>query len=97
MLRRFRYSLTGKFRVTADMVFYGQPVMMMVPSASVKGPIAFTVDLSRLKPDVQKVAFTVTCDGSQTVSSCNLSIQIESGNTSLVSGQVELSGRQEAA
>ncbi len=47
---------------------------------------------------MQKVAFTVTCDGSHTVSSLNhLSIQIESGNTSLISGQVELSGRQEAA
>ena len=63
-----------------------------------KGPIAFSPLTVPLKPDVQKVAFTVTCDGSHTVSSLNhLSIQIESGNTSLISGQVELSGRQEAA
>ncbi len=99
-LRRFDYSLTGKFGVTAIWSFYGQPRNEDGSiSFSAEGTNSvFTVDLSRLKPDVQKVAFTVTCDGSHTVSSLNhLSIQIESGNTSLISGQVELSGRQEAA
>ncbi|EPZ0605046.1 tellurium resistance system protein TerA (plasmid) [Klebsiella pneumoniae] len=96
----FRLFADGKVRGDSDMVFYGQPRNEDGSiSFSTEGTNSvFTVDLSRLKPDVQKVAFTVTCDGSHTVSSLNhLSIQIESGNTSLISGQVELSGRQEAA
>ncbi len=96
----FRLFADGKVRGDSDMVFYGQPRNEDGSiSFSAEGTNSvFTVDLSRLKPDVQKVAFTVTCDGSHTVSSLNhLSIQIESGNTSLISGQVELSGRQEAA
>jgi tellurite resistance protein TerA len=40
----------------------------------------------------------VTCDGSHTVSALNnLSILVESGASQLISGQVELTGRQEAA
>ena len=96
----FRLFADGKVRGDSDMVFYGQPRNEDGSiSFSTEGTNSvFTVDLSRLKPDVQKVAFTVTCDGSHTVSSLNhLSIQIESGNTSLISGQVELNGRQEAA
>ena len=81
-------------------MFYGQPrnddgTVSLVSEGQYS---TFTVALNRLKPDVQKIAFTVTCDGGQTVSGLrNLSIDVEQGATGLVSGSVELSGRQEAA
>ncbi|MCZ8781115.1 TerD family protein [Escherichia albertii] len=96
----FRLFANGKVRGDSDMVFYGQPCNEdgSVSFSTEGNNSIFTVALSRLKPDVQKVAFTVTCDGIHTVSSLNnLSILIESGNTLLISGEVELSGRQEAA
>ncbi|SPW86912.1 TerA [Escherichia coli] len=89
-----------KVQGDADMVFYGQPrnddgTVSLVSEGQYS---TFTVALNRLKPDVQKIAFTVTCDGGQTVSGLrNLSIDVEQGATGLVSGSVELSGRQEAA
>ncbi len=82
------------------MVFYGQPRNDdgTVSPVSEGQYSTFTVALNRLKPDVQKIAFTVTCDGGQTVSGLrNLSIDVEQGATGPVSGSVELSGRQEAA
>ncbi|HHP6172722.1 TPA: TerD family protein, partial [Escherichia coli] len=96
----FRLYADGKVQGDADMVFYGQPrnddgTVSLVSEGQYS---TFTVALNRLKPDVQKIAFTVTCDGGQTVSGLrNLSIDVEQGATGLVSGSVELSGRQEAA
>lgn len=100
MLRRFACMPTGRCRVMRTWCFMVSHVTMMVPSALVsEGQYStFTVALNRLKPDVQKIAFTVTCDGGQTVSGLrNLSIDVEQGATGTVSGSVELSGRQEAA
>ena len=82
------------------MVFYGQlrnddGTVSLVSEGQYS---TFTVALNRLKADVQKIAFTVTCDGGQTVSGLrNLSIDVEHGATSLVSSVVDLTGRQEAA
>jgi len=96
----FRLFASGKVNGDADMVFYGQPVNDdRTISLTTEGHnSAFAVDLSRLKPEVQKVAFTVTCDGNQTVAGLQrLVIQIESANQVQLSGTVELNGRQEAA
>ncbi|WP_039057619.1 TerD family protein [Enterobacter sp. Bisph1] len=96
----FRLFADGKVQGDADMVFYGQPRNDdgSISLASEGQFSTFTVCLNQLNTDVQKVAFTVTCDGGQTVSALrNLSIEVEQGATSLVSGLVDLSGRQEAA
>ncbi|MCS3430819.1 TerD family protein [Klebsiella sp. BIGb0407] len=96
----FRLYADGKVQGDADMVFYGQPRNNdgSVSLVSEGQNATFTVALNRLRPDVQKVAFTVTCDGGQTVSGLrNLSIDVEQGTTRLISGVVELSARQEAA
>ncbi|WP_312176011.1 TerD family protein [Pseudescherichia sp.] len=96
----FRLFADGKVQGDADMVFYGQPrnddgTIGVVSEGQYS---TFTVSLHRLKADVQKVAFTVTCDGGQTVSGLrNLSIEVEQDATSLVTGIVDLTGRQEAA
>ncbi|VEI63240.1 General stress protein 16U [Serratia rubidaea] len=82
------------------MVFYGQPrndddsISLVNEGQST----LFTVSLNRLHAEVQKVAFTVTCDGQQTVAALgNLRIDVEQGASCLAGGQVELAGRQEAA
>jgi len=96
----FRLYAGGKVQGDADMVFYGQlrnddGTVSLVSEGQYS---TFTVALNRLKNDVQKIAFTITCDGGQTVSGLrNLSIDVEQGATSLVSGIVDLTGRQEAA
>lgn len=96
----FRLYADGKVQGDTDMVFYGQPRNDDGSiSLTNEGQNAiFTVALNHLKPDVQKVAFTVTCDGGQTVSSLrSLSIDVAQGASGIVNGVVELTGRQEAA
>jgi len=96
----FRLFANGKVQGDADMVFYGQPRNDdgSISLVSEGHNSTFTVSLHQLKAEVQKVAFTVTCDGGQTVSSLRtLAIDVMQGATSLVSGNVDLSGRQEAA
>ncbi|MCE9991106.1 TerD family protein [Enterobacter asburiae] len=96
----FRLYADGRVQGDADMVFYGQLRNDdgSISLASEGQYSTFTVALNRLKADVQKVAFTVTCDAGQKVSGLrNLSIDVEQGATSLVSGIVDLTGRQEAA
>jgi tellurite resistance protein TerA len=96
----FRLFANGKVQGDADMVFYGQPRNddATISLVNEGHNTTFTVLLNRLTADVQKVAFTVTCDGGQVVSGLrNLSIQVEKGNEVLIAGTVELTGRQEAA
>ncbi|ANI30326.1 tellurium resistance protein TerA [Yersinia entomophaga] len=96
----FRLFANGKVQGDADMVFYGQPVNNdnTVSLVAQGNDTLFTVDVTRLRSDVEKVAFTVTCDGNQTVSGLQrLSVQVEDGNDVLICGNVELTGRQEAA
>lgn len=96
----FRLFADGKVQGDADMVFYGQPRNNdgSISLVNEGQHSTFTVSLHQLKADVQKVAFTITCDGGQTVSGLrNLSIEVEQGSTSLIDGTVSLAGRQEAA
>lgn len=96
----FRLFASGKVNGDADMVFYGQPENDdRTISLKTEGHHSlFSVDLSRLRPEVQKVAFTVTCDGGRTVAALQrLAIQVEQNSEVLMSGNVELAGRQEAA
>lgn len=96
----FRLFASGKVQGDADMVFYGQPQNddRTISLTGQNTNTAFTVDLPRLNANVQKVAFTVTCDSVPTVAGLQrLSIQVESANEVLLSGNVDLNGRQEAA
>lgn len=96
----YRLFEGAKVNGDADMVFYGQTqnddrTLIL----NVEGNVStFTVDLNRLYGSVQKVAFAITCDGSQTVSGLQrLAIQVESGGEVLLTGNVDVNGRKEAA
>lgn len=96
----FRLYASGKVKGDTDMIFYGQPKSddATVSLVNEGNNSSFAVDVSRLHADVQKIAFTVTCDGNQTVAGLQrLAIQVEADNEVLVAGAVELAGRQEAA
>lgn len=96
----FRLFANGKVKDDLDMIFYGQP-------KNENGSISwernnrnnqFMVDLSRLSGDVQKIAFTITCDEYEPISNLkNLSIQLEHDNEVFAYGEVDITGRQEKA
>ncbi|MBD2795982.1 TerD family protein [Xenorhabdus sp. 18] len=96
----FRLYADGKVKGDPDMVFYGQPVNDDNTVRLTGGNIntAFSVNLPALSQDVQKVAFTATCDGQQTISNLrNLSIRVELNSSVILQGEVEVQGRSEAA
>ncbi|MDX7986975.1 tellurium resistance protein TerA [Xenorhabdus sp. 12] len=96
----FRLYADGKVKGDPDMVFYGQPVNDDNTIRLAGGNIntSFFVNLPALSHDVQKVAFTATCDGNQTISSLrNLSIRVELNSDVMLQGNVEIQGRSEAA
>ncbi|PHM36984.1 TerD family protein [Xenorhabdus innexi] len=96
----FRLYSDGKVQGDADMVFYGQPDSddNTIRLSGGNTNTVFSVNLPALRQEVQKVAFTATCDGSQTISSLqNLSIQVELNGSVVLQGSVEIQGRTEAA
>lgn len=96
----FRLYGDGKVRGDTDMVFYGQPVNddQTLRLSGAGTDTAFTVNLPALSADVQKIAFTATCDGGQTVAQLRrLVIQVECDGAVALSGEVETQSRQEAA
>ncbi|WP_426576443.1 TerD family protein [Xenorhabdus stockiae] len=96
----FRLYADGKVQGDPDMVFYGQPDNddNTIRLSGGNTNTAFSVNLPALRQDVQKVAFTATCDGSQTISSLHsLSIQVELNGSVILQGHVEVQGRTEAA
>lgn len=96
----FRLYESGKVRGDADMIFYGQPENddKTVRYSAAGNDALFTVNLPALGADVQKIAFSATCDGSQLISHLTtLAIQIEVNGAVQLVGEVETGGRQEAA
>ncbi|PHM62865.1 TerD family protein [Xenorhabdus ishibashii] len=96
----FRLYSDGKVKGDPDMVFYGQPVNDDNTIRLTGGNIntSFDVNLPALSQHVQKVAFTATCDGNQTISNLrNLSIRVELNSNVILQGDVEVQGRPEAA
>ncbi|MDC9597461.1 TerD family protein [Xenorhabdus anantnagensis] len=96
----FRLYANGKVKGDPDMVFYGQPVNNDNTIRLTGGNIntSFSVNLPALGQDVEKVAFTVTCDGNQTISNLrNLTIRVELNSSVILQGDVEVQGRPEAA
>ncbi|UCB32993.1 TerD domain protein (plasmid) [Duffyella gerundensis] len=96
----FRLYDNGKVRGDSDMVFYGQRENddKTIRYSASGNETMFTVNLPQLKQDVQKVAFTATCDAGKTIGGLGtLTIQVEAGGTVLLSCPLEVNGRQEAA
>ncbi|MDC9594042.1 TerD family protein [Xenorhabdus sp. IM139775] len=96
----FRLYADGKVKGDPDMVFYGQTVNDDNTIRLTGGNIntSFSVNLPALSQDVQKVAFSATCDGHQTISNLhNLSIRVELNSSVILQGDVEVQGRSEAA
>lgn len=84
----------------ADMVFYGQTTNddRTIIYATAGNSTSFTVDLTRLRPDVDRIAFTATCEGQQTIAHLqHLSIQVDANNNVVANGHVDIDGRTEAA
>lgn len=97
----FRLYDSGKVRGDSDMVFYGQKsnddgTIRLVSESP--GFVAFSVNVNALKPDVQKVAFSATCDAGKNIGQLNkLILSVEQAGNSLIQAQVDVSGKQEAA
>lgn len=96
----FRLYASGKVNGDADMVFYGQTTNddRTIIYATAGNSTSFTVDLTRLRPDVDRIAFTATCEGQQTIAHLqHLSIQVDANNNVVANGHVDINGRTEAA
>ncbi|WP_340622243.1 TerD family protein [Xenorhabdus siamensis] len=96
----FRLYANGKVQGDPDMVFYGQPNNddNTIRLSGGNTDTAFSVNLPALRQEVQKVAFTATCDDNQTISNLhNLAIQVELNGSVILQGHVEVHGRSEAA
>ncbi|WP_312631339.1 TerD family protein [Pantoea piersonii] len=96
----FRLYDNGKVRGDLDMVFYGQRENddKTICLSSSGNETMFTVSLPQLRQDVQKIAFTATCDAGKNVSQTErLAIQVEANGTAILRSHVDLAGRTEAA
>ena len=96
----FRLHENGKVRGDADMVFYGQRENddKTIRLSTSGNETMFTVNVPQLRQDVQKVAFTVTCEAGKTVAQLQrLTIQVESVGNVLLTCDVDVMGRSEAA
>lgn len=96
----FRLYENAKVQDGVDMFFYGQP-------RSNDGSIAlevgtqqtvFNIKLGSIQPSVQKIAFTATVDVGKVISNLGeLKIQVEQGGNALITCNVPMDGRSEAA
>lgn len=96
----FRLYANGKVAGDADMVFYGQKSnadgTIKLIAEGVK--TEFAIDLSKIRADVQSIAFTATCEKGQTIASLKtLSLEVVSAEQSLIKCTVDLNSRTEAA
>ncbi len=97
----FRLYDTGKVRGDSDMVFYGQKsnddgTIRLISENS--GSVAFSVNVNALKADVQKVAFSATCDAGKNIGQLNkLLLSVEQAGNPIIQAQVDVTGKQEAA
>ncbi len=97
----FRLYDSGKVRGDSDMVFYGQKsnddgtIRLITENA---GLIAFSVNVNTLKADVQKVAFSATCDAGKNIGQLSkLLLTVEQAGNTILQAQVDVAGKQEAA
>lgn len=94
----FRLYANGKTRKDADFVFYGQKNNDdgTVALAQEAQSATFSVDLPKLAPDVEKIAFAVTSDFPTIASLKSLSLEISEPDLAIAC-PVDLTGRDEAA
>ena len=97
----FRLYDSGKVRGDSDMVFYGQKsnddgtIRLITENA---GLVAFSVNVNALKADVQKVAFSATCDAGKNIGQLSkLLLTVEQAGNTILQAQVDVAGKQEAA
>lgn len=96
----FRLYANGKVQDGVDMIFYGQPrsddgAIVLAGGAQ---NTSFNINLGAIQPSVQKIAFSATVDAGMVIASLRtLKIQVEQGGTVLLSGEVPMVGRNEAA
>ncbi|EPT4464250.1 TerD family protein [Klebsiella aerogenes] len=96
----FRLYANNKVRGDADMCFYGQPRNddNTIELSTNNTATVFQVALGLLQADVQKVAFTATCDNNRTIGELgHLTIAVEHNGNTLIECQVDVHGRNEAA
>ncbi len=96
----FRLYANGKVNGDSDMVFYGQKYNddRSVELTHEGTNTTFSVDLIKMRAEVQKVAFTLSCEAGQNVSGLSsLSIQVEQSGNILLRGHIDIRGRNEAA
>jgi tellurite resistance protein TerA len=97
----FRLYDSGKVRGDSDMVFFGQKsnedgTIRLV--SETPDFVAFSVNVNALKADVQKIAFSATCDAGKNIGQLDkLTLSVEQAGNSLIQAQVDVSGKQEAA
>ncbi len=98
-LAAFRLYASGKTQKDADFVFYGQPanddgsITLQMRGAEA----VFTVDLARIAPDVQRIAFTATVDRGTIRDLGSLVLAVEQVGDPLLRCEVGMAERQEAA
>ena len=95
----FCLHANGKVSGDADMVFYGNKQSHDQALALVDEGVntTFKVNLPKINPLIQKIAFSCTCHSGQSISSlARLSIQIEQ-ETVLLEANIDLKERTEAA
>ncbi|WP_368900512.1 TerD family protein [Mixta calida] len=96
----FRLYGNGKVHGDSDMVFYGQRNNEdnTIRYSASGNETMFAVNIRQLRADVQKVAFTATCDAGKTIAQVrSLSIQVEVNGAVILRGDVDVAGRPEAA
>ena len=96
----FRLYEHGKIRHDLDFVFYGQKSSddgtVRIVTEGLKTD--FTVDLNRLKSDVQRIVFAATVDTGTIADLGAISISVSQGNNpAMVYGNVPMQGRSELA
>lgn len=96
----FRLYENSKVQDGVDMVFYGQPRSDDGAICLEGGALntSFNVNLGSIHQSVQKIAFTATVDGGRVIGNLQtLKIQVEQGSNVLISCDVPMNGRTEAA
>ncbi|HDT6507200.1 TPA: TerD family protein [Klebsiella aerogenes] len=96
----FRLYSNNKVRGDADMCFYGQPRNddNTIQFSTHNADAIFQVALAQLHADVQKVAFTATCDNHRTIRELgHLTIAVVHNGNTLIECSVNIQNRDEAA
>lgn len=96
----FRLQANGKVAHDADMIFYGQRACreQAVVLRSEGTNTSYSLNVNRLPANIEKVAFTCTCNPGQTVSTLgHITIQIELAGQVHIQANVEMQARTEGA